>query len=150
MPFTGVEIGWRLARPTWGYGYATEAARAALEFGFDAMGLPEIIAVTMAANLRSQAVMRRIGMTSDPAENFDDPDADEGPLRLARGIPETAGPPSAVAVGARNSTAPVDGGCGTRTQCGTRDPREKTAAHPEEPSWINPPTVRPAQCVGSR
>lgn len=81
MPFTGVELGWRLARPAWGHGYATEAARAALGYGFDAMGLPEIIAITMAANLRSQAVMRRIGMTSDPAENFDDPDVDEGPLR---------------------------------------------------------------------
>jgi RimJ/RimL family protein N-acetyltransferase len=45
------------------------------------MGLPEIVAVTMARNLRSQAVMRRIGMTNDPAEDFDDPDVDEGPLR---------------------------------------------------------------------
>jgi RimJ/RimL family protein N-acetyltransferase len=81
MPFTGVEVGWRLARPAWGHGYATEAALAALEYGFDIMGLPEIVAVTMARNLRSQAVMRRIGMTSDPAEDFDDPDIDEGPLR---------------------------------------------------------------------
>jgi RimJ/RimL family protein N-acetyltransferase len=81
MPFTGVELGWRLARPAWGHGYATEAALAALEYGFDIMGLPEIVAVTMARNLRSRAVMRRIGMTSDPAEDFDDPDVDEGPLR---------------------------------------------------------------------
>jgi RimJ/RimL family protein N-acetyltransferase len=81
MPFTGVELGWRLARPAWGHGYATEAALAALEHGFDIMGLPEIVAVTMARNLRSQAVMRRLGMTSDPAEDFDDPDADEGSLR---------------------------------------------------------------------
>jgi RimJ/RimL family protein N-acetyltransferase len=75
MPFTGVELGWR---PAWGHGYATGAA---LQYGFDIMGLPEIVAVTMARNLRSQAVMRRIGMTSDPAEDFDDPDVDEGPLR---------------------------------------------------------------------
>ncbi len=81
MPFTGVEAGWRLARPAWGHGYATEAALAALEYGFGVMGLPEIVAVTTAGNLRSQAVMRRIGMTSDPAEDFDDPDVDEGPLR---------------------------------------------------------------------
>jgi RimJ/RimL family protein N-acetyltransferase len=45
------------------------------------MGLPEIAAVTMARNLRSRAVMRRIGMTSDPMQDFDDPDVDEGPLR---------------------------------------------------------------------
>ena len=81
MPFTGVELAWRLARPAWGHGYATEAARAALAYGFDTMGLPEIVAVTMARNLRSRAVMQRIGMTTDPAEDFDDPDVDEGPLR---------------------------------------------------------------------
>jgi RimJ/RimL family protein N-acetyltransferase len=50
-------------------------------FGFWAVGLPEVVAVTMARNVRSQAVMRRIGMTTDPAEDFDDPDVDEGPLR---------------------------------------------------------------------
>jgi RimJ/RimL family protein N-acetyltransferase len=81
MPFTGVELGWRLARPAWGHGYATEAALAAAGYGFGVMGLPEIVAVTTAGNLRSQAVMQRIGMTSDPAEDFDDPDVDEGPLR---------------------------------------------------------------------
>jgi RimJ/RimL family protein N-acetyltransferase len=81
MPFTGIELAWRLARPAWGHGYATEAALAALEHGFGIRGLPEIVAVTMAGNLRSRAVMRRIGMTSDPAEDFDDPDVDEGPLR---------------------------------------------------------------------
>jgi RimJ/RimL family protein N-acetyltransferase len=81
MPFTGVEAGWRLARPAWGHGYATEAALAALKYGFDIMGVPEIVAVTMARNLRSRAVMQRIGMTTDPAEDFDDPDVDEGRLR---------------------------------------------------------------------
>ena len=81
MPFTGVELGWRLARPAWGHGYATEAALAALEYGFDIMGLAEIVEVTMAGNPRSRAVMRRIGMTSDPGEDFDDPDVDEGSLR---------------------------------------------------------------------
>jgi RimJ/RimL family protein N-acetyltransferase len=81
MPFTGVELGWRLARPAWGHGYATEAAQAALRYGFDILGLPEIVAVTMARNLRSRAVMRRIGMTTDPAEDFEDPDVDQAPLR---------------------------------------------------------------------
>ena len=81
MPVTGIEIGWRLARPAWGRGYATEAALAAMDYGFGVMGLPEIVAVAMARNLRSQAVMRRIGMTRDPAEDFDDPDVDEVPLR---------------------------------------------------------------------
>ena len=81
MPFSGVELGWRLAQPAWGHGYATEAGLAALRYGFDAMGLPEVVAVTMARNVRSQAVMRRIGMTTDPAEDFDDPDVGEGPLR---------------------------------------------------------------------
>jgi RimJ/RimL family protein N-acetyltransferase len=81
MPFTGVELAWRLARPAWGHGYATEAALAAAEHGFGTMGLREIVAVTMEKNLRSQAVMRRIGMTTDPAEDFDDLDVEEGPLR---------------------------------------------------------------------
>ncbi|MER0477636.1 GNAT family N-acetyltransferase [Streptomyces sp. Edi2] len=81
MPFTGVEAGWRLTRSAWGHGYATEAAEAALAFGFTTLGLPEILAVTTATNLRSQAVMRRIGMVRDPADDFDDPDVPDGPLR---------------------------------------------------------------------
>jgi RimJ/RimL family protein N-acetyltransferase len=81
MPFTGVEIGWRLARSAWGQGYATEAALAVLAFGFETLGLPEILAVTTATNFRSMAVMHRIGMTRDPADDFDDPTEPEGPLR---------------------------------------------------------------------
>lgn len=81
LPFTGVETGWRLARSAWGHGYATEAALASLAFGFETVRLPEIVAVTTATNLRSQAVMRRIGMTRDPADDFDDPTEPEGPLR---------------------------------------------------------------------
>ncbi|MFG2824185.1 GNAT family N-acetyltransferase [Kitasatospora sp. NPDC048365] len=83
MPFDGVEIGWRLARSAWGHGYATEAARAALAYGFGTLDLPEILAVTAAGNLRSQAVMERIGMTRDPADDFDDPTVPEGPLRAS-------------------------------------------------------------------
>lgn len=79
MPFSGVEMGWRLARAAWGNGYATEAARATLEFAFESLVLPEVLAVTTIDNLRSQAVMRRIGMTHDPADDFDDPTVPDGP-----------------------------------------------------------------------
>jgi len=62
-----------LARPYWGRGYATEAARAAIEDGFNRLGLAEIVAFTVAGNLRSRRVMERLGMTRDPAEDFDHP-----------------------------------------------------------------------------
>ncbi|MFG2291932.1 GNAT family N-acetyltransferase [Streptomyces sp. NPDC048603] len=83
MPFTGVEAGWRLSRTAWGHGYATEAARAVLAHGFERLALPEILAVTAAGNLRSRAVMHRLGMTRDPAEDFDDPTVPAGPLRAS-------------------------------------------------------------------
>lgn len=73
-PFTpAVEVAWRLARRHWGHGYASEAARAAMEFGFTTAGLREIVALTVPANLRSQAVMGRLGMKRDPADDFDHP-----------------------------------------------------------------------------
>ncbi|NEC85988.1 GNAT family N-acetyltransferase [Streptomyces sp. SID12501] len=83
MAFDGVEAGWRLARSAWGHGYATEAARAVLAYAFDEKGvaLEEVLAITTATNLRSQAVMRRLGMTHDPAKDFDDLTVPEGPLR---------------------------------------------------------------------
>ena len=68
-----VEIGWRLAAQHWGQGYATEAARAALRFGFESLGLDEIVAFTMPHNLRSRAVMERLGMTRRDADDFDHP-----------------------------------------------------------------------------
>src|SRR5260370_19373796 len=73
MPFTGVELGWRLAQSAWGHGYATEAALAAMRYGFDTMGLLEIVAVTPATNPRSHGGMRPIAMTSHPPEDFHDP-----------------------------------------------------------------------------
>lgn len=77
-----VEIGWRLARRYWGQGFATEAARAVLEDGFFRRGLAEIVAFAASANHRSRAVMVRLGMTCDPAEDFDFPAFPEGhPLR---------------------------------------------------------------------
>ncbi len=77
----GVELGWRLARSAWSHGYATEAGRAALEYGLHTLGLPEVVAVTMAENRRSRAVMERLGMRYDPAADFDDPDVEDAALR---------------------------------------------------------------------
>lgn len=68
-----VEVGWRLARWAWGHGYATEAAQAALAFGFERLDLPEVVSFTAVPNRRSQAVMRRIGMTRDLRDDFDHP-----------------------------------------------------------------------------
>lgn len=68
-----VEIGWRFARASWGQGYGSEAARAALAYGFEEAGLSEIVSFTTTANQRSEAMMRRIGMTHDPADDFDHP-----------------------------------------------------------------------------
>lgn len=76
-----VEIGWRLDRPYWGNGYATEAASAAAAFGFDELRLDEIVSFTVPANERSRRVMERLGMTHDPAEDFDHPRVPEGPIR---------------------------------------------------------------------
>lgn len=60
-----IDMGWRLSRQAWGRGYATEAARAVLEDGFTRLDLPEIDAITAAVNLRSRAVMERLGMSYD-------------------------------------------------------------------------------------
>jgi RimJ/RimL family protein N-acetyltransferase len=77
-----VEVGWRLAAEHWGRGYATEAARAAVEFGFGELELDQIVAFTIPANLRSRRVMERLGMTHDPADDFDDVRLPEGhPMR---------------------------------------------------------------------
>jgi RimJ/RimL family protein N-acetyltransferase len=73
-----VEIGWRLSADQWGHGYATEGAQAALAFGFDVVGLREIVSYTVPANLRSRRVMEKIGMKRDPTEDFDHPLLPEG------------------------------------------------------------------------
>jgi RimJ/RimL family protein N-acetyltransferase len=71
MPFSpAIEVGWRLAREHWGHGFASEGARAALAFGFEQLGLEQIVALTAAGNLRSRRVMERLGMQRDPAEDF--------------------------------------------------------------------------------
>ncbi len=83
LPFSPcVEIGWRLARPYWGQGLASEAARRALRIGFENLGLTEIVSFTAVGNQRSRAVMERIGMRN-ANQDFEHPGVPEGhPLRL--------------------------------------------------------------------
>lgn len=73
-PFTPcVEIGWRLVRSAWGQGYATEGANAVLKYAFVTLQLPEVVAFTAEGNTRSRAVMERLKMTHDPADDFAHP-----------------------------------------------------------------------------
>lgn len=89
-----VEVGWRLARSAWGHGYASEAARAVLAFAFDSLGLDEVVSFTSVGNQRSRAVMERLGLTHDPADDFDHPRLAEGD-RLRRHVLYRIGrPPS--------------------------------------------------------
>jgi RimJ/RimL family protein N-acetyltransferase len=77
-----VEVGWRLKRSAWGHGYATEAARAAMTYGFEGVGVRQIVAFTPMHNTPSRAVMERLGMSYDPADDFDHPSLPLGnPLR---------------------------------------------------------------------
>lgn len=82
-PFTPcIEIQWRLKRTAWGAGYATEAARACLEFAFATLRAREVVAFTVPQNVRSRAVMERLGMRRDPADDFEHPRLPQGhPLR---------------------------------------------------------------------
>lgn len=78
-PIAGeLEVGWRLARDAWGAGYATEAARAAIDWGFANRPVPRIVAITAAVNTRSQAVMQRLGMVRQLDLDFDHPQVDDG------------------------------------------------------------------------
>lgn len=83
LPFMPcVEVGWRLARSAWGHGFATEAAREALRVGFDELGLDEVVSFAVVGNTASRAVMERLGLTRDPADDFDHPALPVGhPLR---------------------------------------------------------------------
>lgn len=82
-PFVpAIEVGWRLARSAWGQGFATEAGRQAIAVGFQQYQLPEIVSFTTHGNIPSQAVMRRLGMSHDPADDFEHPSLALGsPLR---------------------------------------------------------------------
>jgi len=73
-----VEIGWRLAAEHWGRGYATEAARLVLDHGFGSLALSEVVSFAPAINHRSRAVMERLGMRRDRADDFDHPARPQG------------------------------------------------------------------------
>lgn len=73
-----VEVGWRLAQEGWGRGYATEAARASLRDGFERFAFDEVVSMTSLTNTRSQRVMQKLGMTRDPADDFDHPNVPDG------------------------------------------------------------------------
>ena len=95
-----VEIGWRLARESWGNGYATEGARAVVDTAFQELGLDEIVSFTAVENEPSRRVMERLGMTHDPGDDFDHPLLPPGHplgrhvlyrLRRARALPHAPG-----------------------------------------------------------
>jgi RimJ/RimL family protein N-acetyltransferase/8-oxo-dGTP pyrophosphatase MutT (NUDIX family) len=73
-----VEVGWRLARQFWGKGYATEGAKEALKYGFNTLGLNEIVSFTSMHNMRSRRVMDKIGMYHDEKSDFDHPKLPKG------------------------------------------------------------------------
>ncbi len=73
-----VEIGWRLAFDYWGKGYATEGARASLQYAFESLNLNEVVSFTTLKNMRSRQVMKKIGMHHDPKDDFDHPKLPEG------------------------------------------------------------------------
>ena len=83
MPIAGqVDIGWRLARDAWGRGFAVEAARASLDWGWTNLDVPSVVAITVRANVRSWRLMERLGMTRCPDAAFDHPNlAHDDPLR---------------------------------------------------------------------
>ncbi len=77
-----VEVGWRLDRAVWGRGYAPEGARAALALAFGEHGIDEVVSMTAVGNTKSRRVMEKLGMTHDPADDFDHPRIEPGnPLR---------------------------------------------------------------------
>lgn len=87
IPFTAhftpaIEVGWRLAHDYWGYGFATEGANLALDYGFNALNQNEIVSITTVENIRSRRVMEKIGMHRNSMDDFDHPRLpEEHPLR---------------------------------------------------------------------
>jgi RimJ/RimL family protein N-acetyltransferase len=80
-----IEIGWRLGSEYWGRGYAFEGAAAAMQFGFERLGLREIVAFTVPANTRSRRLMARLDMTHHEGDDFDHPGLPTG-HRLRRHV----------------------------------------------------------------
>lgn len=68
------------APPFWGQGYAPEAARACLQYGFSRLDIPEIVAFTYRGNAPSRRVMEKLGMTHDLADDFNHPNVPLGSL----------------------------------------------------------------------
>ncbi|MDG4894008.1 GNAT family N-acetyltransferase [Mesorhizobium sp. WSM4976] len=81
-----IEIGWRLAPEFWGNGYVTEAAEAWLAFGFETLGVAEIVSFAVADNHRSITVMKRLGMRADPGADFDHPSVPDSHAHLKRHV----------------------------------------------------------------
>jgi RimJ/RimL family protein N-acetyltransferase len=77
-----MEVLWRLLPRHWGCGYATEAARACVAFAFGKLGRHEVVSFTVPANVRSRAVMERLGMRREERDDFEHPRLSVGdPLR---------------------------------------------------------------------
>ncbi len=94
-----IDLGWRISSSHWGRGYAPEAARAAITFGFGELGLAEIVAFTAATNRNSRRVMGKLGMVHDPDGDFDHPSvAADSPLRrhVLYRLPRSSGPAGSV------------------------------------------------------
>ena len=86
FPFApAIKIGWRLAFPYWGRGYATEAAKAVLNYGFYTLGFEEIVSYAVAENHASRRIMEKIGMTRDVQGDFERPHLPAG-HRLSRSV----------------------------------------------------------------
>jgi len=86
LPDGTVEIGWRLARPFWGKGFVTEAAKALLDYAFGSLGLSEVVSFAVHNNDRSTNVMQRIGMVRDPSSDFDHPRVPDETPQLKRHV----------------------------------------------------------------
>jgi RimJ/RimL family protein N-acetyltransferase len=90
-----IEVAWRLAHDAWGRGFATEGARAALDFAHVNLGYEEVVAMSVSANRRSRRVMEKLGMTYDARDDFENPRIPEGhPLRRHVLYRHRATPPS--------------------------------------------------------
>jgi RimJ/RimL family protein N-acetyltransferase len=79
-----LEIGWRLREDCWGQGYAGEAAGASLDFAFERLDAPHVVALTVEGNLASRRLMERLGMTRRPDLDYEGPDWAEGPVIVYR------------------------------------------------------------------
>jgi RimJ/RimL family protein N-acetyltransferase len=68
-----VEIGWRIAAPYWGKGLATEGSREVIRYAFEWLRLEHLVSFTVPENVASRRLMEKLGMTHNPAEDFDHP-----------------------------------------------------------------------------